>query len=109
MYKDGRIPFDEAGSMVDYQHGYNISEWRENSVFEGVYRFKGSTRGRSSVKFVFEDEEGKTIAMFLSDFEDMLRMPGVWQDGSLAGWWTFCKKGSNYGAVYLGEKGFSQT
>lgn len=89
-----QIPF-RNGNLQSYP--YNPDEWRDNYVFEDTLIYKGYGRGRSSVTFYFDDSNGNTYEMFISDFDDLFRKLGGFTGLTISGKWTFVKKGKNYG------------
>ena len=101
------IPFDpQTGDMKAWSPEYapenpgmtgkrTQTEWRENSTFEAVLQFRGYNRGRSSIKFEFENLDTNTkCEMFLKEFaENIVHMHG----GILSGLFTYVNRGGNYG------------
>lgn len=72
-------------------------EWRPNYTFPATMRFTGMTRGRSAARFCITDvESGVEYEMFMSEALDLLKTLTM-KDGIIEGWWTFCKRGANYG------------
>lgn len=97
------IPFDKkTGNMLDYTWVATGEEnaavtWKENHEFNDTLEFTHFTRGRSSVKAHFKSfTDGKLYEMFLTDFEKVL-LSGKLDRTELSGWFTFCKRGANYG------------
>jgi len=92
---DRKIPFDKNGNMLGYG-SYGVHEWRDNYEFDASLKFTYAGRGRSAVKFHFEDEFGKQYEMFLQDLSDIIAN-SIIDKGSISGRLTFCKKGENFG------------
>lgn len=88
------VPADAPWNQRSIRHE---PKWVPNSVFAATLRVVDFTRGRSAARLVLEDvNEGTRYEMFMSDVTDMLRHANI-VDGQIAGDWTFCKRGSNYG------------
>jgi hypothetical protein len=97
-----QIPFDQEGNQQEYYSAYwsgSDIELKDNFIFEDCLTYDSYGRGRSSVSFVFSRPAGQTVTMFISDFTDII--PKL-KEGTIAGKFTFCKKGSNFGCKYLG-------
>jgi len=98
----GPMQWDEGGYWMQSSNGtfekYPIM-WKDNSVFYKKLACTGYGKGRSSVTFVFTDDEKITYYMFLSDLYRCIRHL---EKGTLSGYFTFVKKGTNYGIQYLG-------
>lgn len=97
------IPFDKkSDNMLDYTWGAIGEEtatvaWKENYEFNDTLEFTHFTRGRSSVKAHFKSfTDGKLYEMFLTDFEKVV-LSGKLDHAELSGFFTFCKRGANYG------------
>lgn len=95
------IPFDEKGNQLDYP-GWGSINWRANHTFKDTLTYESYGRGRSAVTFTFARSDGRTVTMFVSDLDDVVRqMVG----GKITGEFTFIKRGQNYGCrlVAAGE------
>lgn len=90
------IPFDKDGNQLHHpeSRGANGCAWRPNEVFEDTLTYQGYRRGRSAAYFEFARKSGAKVTMFLKDFESAI--PKMVR-GKIAGRWTFCKRGANYG------------
>jgi len=95
------IPFDKDGHLLSFP--YNPHEWRDNYVFEGTLKYRTYYRGRSSATIDFEDSDGRTYEMFMSDFNDLMLAKGF-NGQEVTGKWTFVKKGKNYGIKLAKEE-----
>lgn len=90
-----QIPFID-GNLQHYPGHSPKLEWRENCTFSATLIFKGFQRGRSAAYAVFHLEEtGQQYPMFLKDLGAV--MLSEVRGGKVSGWWTFCKRGANYG------------
>jgi hypothetical protein len=82
-------------SFRDWDDGYGT--FVEVGEFTGTLKFKGISRGRSSLKFVFVDIEGKNqYSMFQSGFEDMLKVVTM-VNGEVTGTFRHIAWSGNYG------------
>lgn len=111
---DGFIPFDELGNLLTYApHERDPNnplcgpcysdkgKWIKNFDFYDKLHIDNCHRGRSAANFqLSSDINGKEYTMFMSDLVDMIQKTTIIK-GSIEGIWTFCKKGSNYGIVFL--------
>jgi hypothetical protein len=100
IYK-GKIPFDKDGNLLGYYPGYGDVNWVDN--FENRFNLKLEKygRGRSSVTFDFRCQDtGAVYQMFVSDLVEML-LKVTLNYGEISGSFTFCKKGQNYGIVFI--------
>lgn len=88
-----KIPFSN-GNLDNYPVA--VEDWRDNYIFEDTLKYKTYYRGRSSVTAVFEDSNGNTYGMFISDLDDLIIRRGLFGKKTF-GKWTFVKKGQNYG------------
>lgn len=93
---DYEIPFDKEGNQLHYSNGWTEpSYWAKNVPFEDVLTYAAYRRGRSAAYFEFTRANGKSVTVFLKDFEGMIpRMTA----GAVAGTFVFTKRGQNYGA-----------
>lgn len=75
----------------------------KNFIFKDIFKFEGFSRGRSSATADFTNEaENLSGSMFLSNVSDVILLGG-YDLTNLSGFFTMCKKGSNYGLKYLGD------
>ena len=75
----------------------------KNFIFKDTFKFKCFSRGRSSATAYFTNEDGTlSSSMFLSNVSDVILLGGC-DLLNLSGYFTVCKKGSNYGLKYLGD------
>lgn len=91
---DISIPFND-GSQEGYEYGW--CELVQNHIFKDTLFYKGFGRGRSSIKFDFENKEGKKFEMFASDFSELVSDEDI--SKGVTGEWSFVKRGQNYGIV----------
>ena len=98
-------PFEENGSLCSWEgEGEYAFEIRDVSQpFEAELTLKMSSRGRSSVIFWFEDNNGALFPMFLKDFYSLVKNGNVNGAPTIKGKWEVAKSGSNYG-IFLVEK-----
>lgn len=76
--------------------------WYDFTEFKANMRFCSISKGRSSVKFHVEDEDGIKYEIFMKDAPVFIYKA---TRGCLEGHWGFIKRiGSNYGVQYLGEE-----
>lgn len=98
------IPFmiDQFGiELCSYDSGGCI--WKMNYKFNDDLRYRGYDRGRSSAVILFESEIRKFKAqMFMKDFDEMMKL-GI-NPQEFSGYFTFVKRGQNYGLKYLGKE-----
>lgn len=106
FYQYGVSEKDEYGKSVVDEDGvvvYKKPDWRDNYVFSDTLVYSGYSRGRSSAKFCFTGKNNVRYEMFMKDFDDMMNSVGF-NDGSgraINGFWTFIKRGRNYGIKYV--------
>jgi hypothetical protein len=99
----GKIPFDKGGNLLNYYPGYGEVVWVDNFENHFNFQLEGYGRGRSSVTFDFKCKDtGAAYSMFVSDMVDMLLKIKL-DHGAVSGWFTFCKKGQNYGLVFISD------
>lgn len=93
------VPFDTGGNQLGYNRSYgnNVIATRENEVFTGTMSYKGFSKGRSSIKFHFTNENGRSFEMFATDFDKLVKEYPV--NIPLSGSWAFVKRGANFGLV----------
>lgn len=90
-------PVDVRGNMLPYVTGYAApKQWEENTPRIMTLTFTNVSRGRSSVRFEFTDESGRTWSMFLSDVAILMKH-FVFDQGVIEGCWYVVKRGGDYG------------
>lgn len=96
-----QVPFcNSTGNQLGYpQYGYIM---KANYIFSSTMQFKYFSRGRSSVKAIFEDKEGTKYEMFAKDFQELIK-DNVVELGEVEGNWSFVKRGANYGLTQVTE------
>ena len=96
-----KIPFYTEGpfkGLAGYPTGYWSTEWRDNHVFMDHLLFDGFERGRNAAHAVLKSTaNGERYEMFLRDLEDVIKRMGFTNGGGLAAYFTFVKRGANYG------------
>ena len=103
----GNIPiayrtYDQTYILESFAWSYK-EEGYKNFIFKDTFKFKGFERGRSSVVGIFRNEDGTlSSSMFLSNVSDVILLAD-YDLTNLSGYFTMCKKGSNYGLKYLGD------
>ena len=113
-----KIPFDPlTGDLQDYptkvyellpeptpdgkNYKFHDPEWKDNFVFKGTLKYNGFNRGRSAANFTFVDiETNIKYIMFMKDFDEIV---SLLSNGQLEAFWTFVKRGQNYGVCYSRE------
>ena len=94
-----KIPFDKHGNQLHYPD-FRLHHWEDNFEFPGPVRVTGYARGCSAAYFEGRVESGRSLIIFLTDFEEMLpHLAG----GSANGRFTFVKRGQNYGVKMISE------
>jgi len=94
-----KVPKDTRNSCTTYpgySYSYEGEDLVKNHIFEATLHLEGVSRGRSSVKVNFYSP-GFKYEMFISDFIPLVKEHCL--VGGIHGYWTFRKKGSNYGLV----------
>jgi hypothetical protein len=103
MAKSGNydIPFLDGDQQhyAEPWHGSRIN-WKPNFEFTDELVYQGYSRGRSAAYFNFSRQNGKTVTMFLKDFEEAIHFM---EFGRMKGKFTFVKRGMNYGARRIGD------
>ncbi len=96
-----QIPFYTTGpykGLAGYPDGYWPMEWRDNHVFMDHLLFDDFQRGRSAAHAVFKSTtSGDRYEMFLTDLGDVIKRMGLTNGGGIAAYFTFVKRGMNYG------------
>lgn len=107
MAKKGnyQIPFDQHGNQQHYAESWWVQredgkyerqgpEWRDNVPFEATLTYAGFSRGRSAAYLDFTDQNGKSVVVFMKDFDAIA--PHLIK-GAVTGTFMFTKRGQNYG------------
>lgn len=91
-----KIPFDGDGNQLHYPEKWCQGglHWHDNAPFATTLTYDGYSRGRSAAYFDFKDRHGKSVVVFLKDFETMV--PHM-VNGGITGTFQFTKRGQNYG------------
>lgn len=99
MSKIKTYPVDEKGNMLEYD-GYGYARKGEKDIVEFVatMAFKQYTKGRSSLRFLLEDENGGEWSMMAQCIDDFVKRS---MNGVVTGKWTMCKRGANYGLLLI--------
>lgn len=72
--------------------------WRPNDPFTATLTLTGTERGRSAMRFLWEDEAtGATYPMFATDMAGLAMSSEGVANGRAAGQWIVMKRGANYG------------
>lgn len=93
-----KVPFDKNGNLLHYASRYDEVSWVDNSVFYDTLKFETYTRGRSAAYFIFETAKRKKVNVFLKDFCEMV--PQM-KSGCIDGYFTYVKRGENYGVAMI--------
>jgi hypothetical protein len=107
------IPFDKDGNLLHYFGGDTDNELGKNKarrlgisllpnyIFGATLKFLGFQRGRSAAYALFENcTNFKKYGMFLIDLEYIFHYC-YFDEGFVWGFWTFQKRGSNFGVRLL--------
>ena len=87
------VPFNKSGDQLHYPD-YN-PVWTDNLEFDDILEFREFRRGQSAAYSIFSRlSNGKEVTVFLKDFVALI--PHM-ISGRVAGKFTFCKRGQNYG------------
>lgn len=92
------IPFDQNGNLMTWDGGW-CKDWRPNFVFEAEMTFDHFSKGRSSVRAIFIDKEGKEHSFTTSELSKVI--PHI-EKGVIKGKFCFSKQGTNYGVSFVG-------
>lgn len=101
----GKIPLGKE-SIPHYVDSWTKDiQWIDNFIFYAEVEITGHARGRSAAYFQAiighpftgnEEIKGKKVAIFITDMVDIIRNGQIYL-GRTTGYWTFCKRGMNYG------------
>ena len=103
---DYKIPFNtQTGRMEPYADKWKVEQglikFEYNYTFFATMVYVGYYRGRSAAGLQFRDTKtNKHYEMFMTDFDKIVKLM---DKGLLTGYFTFCKRGQNYGIKYVGE------
>lgn len=91
-------PVNDNGAMLGYAGTgmHDLCKWVKNAPFTATMTVIGTSRGRSSVKFHLQCDDGKPWEMFVTDFCDLAKHATI-KDGVVTGIWEVAKRGANYG------------
>jgi len=70
----------------------------DNYIFEDTLTYDHYARGRSAAYFIFKRSDGRTVSVFLTDFEPIVSQM---VKGEITGKFTFCKRGANFGCKLI--------
>lgn len=101
-HKKGEVSVAK-GSLEYYPFNDTNLEWVKNKVFEETLEYIGYSRGRSSATFQFKDSTGADYSIFMKDMNDLLMTKDI-INGEIKGFWTYCKRGKNFGIRLATEK-----
>lgn len=103
-----QIPFDANGNQQHYPEPWYVGQypnhqrvepnWQDNHKFSDVLTFDGYSRGRSAAYFGFLRADGRSVTVFLKEFEGIV--PHM-VNGKVSGTFSFIKRGQNYGCVLV--------
>jgi hypothetical protein len=89
-YDDGKIYVAKCNGFVEIQ----------NYQFEDTLQYNGYSRGRSAAYLDFVSKvTRRKYTMFLTDFDTYA--VNKMEKGIIQGWFTFCKRGSNFGLTMV--------
>jgi hypothetical protein len=103
-HKIGEYPiyFDIDGNQVPEVWKSYINEGRyqvvKNHIINDTLTYKSYHKWGVTVGFKLERSDGRTVNVFISDFDKMI--PKL-VDGKITGLFTFTKKGTRYGCRFL--------
>jgi hypothetical protein len=99
--KEYYIYFDIDGNQVSELCSYS-NEGRyqvvKNHIINDTLTYKTYHKWGVSAGFIMERSDGRTVHVFISDFDKMI--PKM-VDGKITGLFTFTKKGTRYGCKLL--------
>lgn len=94
-----QYPVDSYGDMIEYPDWHNKPVyWADIEEFEATMTFVRYVKGRSSLRFILEDENGKTWSMMAQCIDDFVFRANR---GTVSGKWVMCKRGANYGLLLI--------
>ena len=82
-----------------FYHDNKKEIWKPNEEVELTLHYKDYGRGRSSVTFYWNDDEGHEYPMFIKDMDELLKLN--MGTSSVHAIFTFVKRGANYGIKFL--------
>jgi hypothetical protein len=91
--------YNGVREFLDYDatHEHYTADMCDVGEFAATLRFTNISRGRSSLKFVFVDSEGKNrYSMFQSGFEDMIKVVTM-VNGEVTGTFRHIAWSTNHG------------
>jgi len=87
--------------LASYVYPSAEIDWRPNDPFEATLELVHSSRGRSSVVFIYRDIATDIhYPLFVSSVDSMLRHATI-KAGRVTGVWQVAKRGQNYGLEML--------
>lgn len=99
VVKIKHYPVDSNGNMLEYfDYYYKPADWKDIEEFEATMTFVRYENGRSSLRFILEDENGKYWSMMAQCIDDFVFRSNR---GTVSGKWTMCKRGANYGLLLV--------
>ena len=101
MSKIKTYPVDENGNMLEYNgYLYGATKYSEKDIveFEETMTFQYFTKGRSSLRFILVDSQGREWSMMAQCIDSFVQRS---VNGVLTGKWIMCKRGSNYGLLIV--------
>ena len=82
-------------------HGMFMTSWKKNFKFHDTLEISGMEHGQSAKYLLLVSmTTGKKYTMFVRDVIDMIRNATI-DHGKIEAWWTFTKRGQNYGVAVL--------
>lgn len=94
-----QYPVDSGGNMIEYPDYHNKpAAWVDIKEFEATMTFVRYEKGRSSLRFILEDENGKKWSMMAQCIDDFVFRAN---SGTISGKWVMCKRGANYGLLLM--------
>lgn len=94
-------PDDKYGGALRYGTYGDLVEWRKIEAFTATLTIEDMERGRSAMRFIWKDPEGRKYPMFMRDALDVLKHRSL-TDGTLTDEWIVVKRGANYGIALTG-------
>lgn len=108
---DYPVPFDKSGSLLHFtysqpgetggRYGDWAAEWRENKPFTCKLTLDSMRSGRSAKYVIWQDDEGHSYPMFITDLLTLLQERSVVNGVTYDNTWIVRKRGKNYGLALV--------
>lgn len=97
--KNPHVPVDSHGNMKDWYGHYganNTQQWEPFPPRTLTLTLDSYSRGQSSAKYWWKDDQGRRYPMFLKDLLDLIQNETL-INGQVTATFTAVKRGQNYG------------